>query len=202
MQLLPGERRLGGVHRLVSLPSVALLLAACVVTPTPTPIGPSAVAGPTARELASGIVSADGLTLSVTAEPATVPAGQPIQVEAIVTNDGAEPLVLSGSGAGFVFFSVTRMEDGLTSGPPVMTGDSAPHVLQPGEELVVPFSKSGGFSPDDPNADFLSTYFSQPELTLPSGAWLIDVSTAGTLGEGCTGEALELEISLVVTVTE
>jgi hypothetical protein len=202
MQLMPGERRLGGVHRLVSLVSLAMLLAACAPAPTPTPLSSAAVPGPTVPELAAGTVSGHGMTLSVTAEPAMVAAGQPIEVEAIVTNDGAEPLVLSGSGAGFVFFSVTRIEDGLTSGQPAATADCVPHVLPPGEPLLVPFSKSGGFSPDDPNADFLSTYFSEPELTLPPGTWRIDITTSGTLGEGCTGEQLGHEIALMVTVTD
>ena len=44
------------------------------------------------------------MTLSVAAEPAVVAAGQPIEVEAMITNDGPEPIVLSGSGSGFVFF--------------------------------------------------------------------------------------------------
>lgn len=194
--------RSGGVQRLVPSAMVALLLAACSVTPTPTPLGSDAPPGPTTPELAAGTVSGHGMTLSVTAEPAVVAAGQPISVEATVTNDGADPLVLSGSGSGFVFFSVTRVEDGLTSGPPGMTSDCAPHVLPPDERVVVPFSKSGGWTEDDPNANFLRTYFADPELTLPSGTWRVDVSAAASIGAGCVGEPLDLEISLVVTVTD
>lgn len=202
MQLSPEERRLRGMHRSVSLALVALAVSACAASPTPTPVGSDGGPGPTAPELASGTVSGHGMTISVTAAPAVVAAGQRIEVEAVVTNDGDQPLVLSGSGSGFVFFSVTRVEDGLTSGPPVMSGDCAPHVLPPGEPMVVPFFKAGGFSPDDPNADFLSAYFSEDALTLPSGSWHIMITTAATLGEGCTGEQVQLEISLPVTVSD
>lgn len=200
----PGRpaRRSGGVQRPVLSLAIALIVGACSAAPTPTPLGSGIQPGPTAPELASGTVSGQGLTLSATVEPAVVAAGQRIEVEAVVTNDGLEPIVLSGSGSGFVFFSVTRIEDGLTSGEPAMTGDCATHVVTPGEPVVVPFSKSGGWSEDDPNAAFLRTYFSEPELSLPSGTWRVDISTAATMGEGCTGEPLDLELSLVVTVTE
>lgn len=193
MQLRSGERRSGAMRRHVSLLSVALLLAACSPASTPTPSAP---------ELASGTVGGHGMTLSVTAEPAVVGAGEPIDVQAVVTNDGVEPLVLSGSGSGFVFFSVTRLEDGLTSGEPGMTADCAPHVVPAGEPIVVPFAKSGGWSEDDPNAAFLRTYFSEPELSLPSGTWRIDVSTVATIGEGCVGPQLDLKLSVLLTVTE
>ena len=188
MQPRAGERRSAGMRRPVALViALTLPLSACSSTPTPTPPGSGTQPGPTAPELASGTVSGHGMTLSVTAEPAVVRAGAPIEVEAVVTNDGAGPIVLSGSGSGLVFFSVTRVDDGLTSGPPGMTLDCVQHVMAPGEPNVVPFSKSGGWSDDDPNAAFLRIYFAEPELTLPSGTWRIDVTTAadrGTLGVG------------------
>lgn len=202
MEPVAPVRRSGGVQRLVASALVALVMAACSLTPTPTPLGSGTQPGPTVPELAAGAVSGAGMTLSAAAEPVVVAAGQPISVEAVVTNDGADPIVLSGSGSGFVFFSVTRVEDGLTSGPPVWTDDCAPHVLHPGEPVVVPFAKSGGWSEEEPNASFLRTYFADPELTLPSGTWRIDVQTHGWVGEGCTGEQIDLQISLLVTVTE
>lgn len=202
MERAGAVRRSEAMHRLISLASAAVLLAACSMTPTPTPLGSGSQPGPTAPELASGTVSGRGLTLSVTAQPAVVAAGQPIEVEAVVTNDGPEPIVLSGSGSGFVAFSVTRIEDGLTPGEPVFTSDCVPHVVPVGEPIVVPFAKSGGWSEDDPNAAFLRAYFADPDLTLPEGTWEIDVSTAATIGAGCIGQQLDLALSLLVTVTE
>jgi hypothetical protein len=103
---------------------------------------------------------------------------------------------------GIVFFSVTRLEDGLGSGPPMMDLGCGRHELPAGEPLVMPFFKSGGHSPGDPNAEFMEFYNSSPELTLPAGAWRIDVMTIGNLGEGCDGELLGHEVSVVVTVTD
>jgi hypothetical protein len=139
----------------------------------------------------------------VTAEPAVVTVGDPIEVEAVLTHDRPGQLVLLGSGSGIVFFSVTRLEDGLTSGPPGWRLDCRDHTLPAGEPTVVPFSKSGGIIPDDPNADFLETYFADPTLSLPPGTWRIDVTTgATTLARACGGPELDLALSLVVTVTE
>ena len=177
---------------LLSLIAAAVLVA-CGPAPSPTQ---------TAPEVAAATVSGQGVTLAVTADPAVATPGERIDVEAVVTNDGDEPLVLSGSGGGFVFFSVTRIEDGLTSGEPAMTDDCVPHVVAAGEPAVVPFAKSGGWTEEDPNADFLRTYFADPELSLPAGTWRIDVSTAATIGEGCVGPRLELAASVVVQVTE
>jgi hypothetical protein len=192
MQLRFGFGHLVHVHhRPFWMFLVGVLLAACSrAAPTPSVV-----------ELATGTVSKHGMTLSVVAEPAVVAAGQPIEVEATITNDGREPLVVSGSGSGFVFFSVKRLEDGLTSGEPVTPGDCGEHIVPVGEPIVIPFAKSGAWSEDDAHADFLRTYFADSELTLPSGTWQIDVSTLGNVGEGCTGPLLDLEVALQVTVT-
>ena len=46
-------------------------------------------------------------------------------------------------------------------------------------------------------------YFADPELTLPTGTWRIDVTTAGNHRRGVHGaRPLDLELSLVVTVTD
>jgi hypothetical protein len=160
------------------------------------------VASPSVPELATGTLTQEGITLTAMAQPATVSTGEVIDVTATLSHDGPEDVALSGSGSGIVFFSVTRLEDGLTTGPPGMTGDCAPHVLPAGEPTTIPFEKSGGYSPDDPNADFMEVYNSDPLLTLPSGTWRIDVATYANIGPGCTGVQLDLDIGLVVTVTD
>lgn len=207
-------QRRSHVFRTVRATAAVLLLAACAITPTPTPIGPTKAPGPSSTpgptnapgpstpELATGTVTEGGITLAVTAEPVAVRAGQLIDVEAVLTHDRPEPLVVSGSGSGIVFFSVTRIEDRLTSGAPVMTMDCGRRELPAGEPLVVPFFKSGGYSPGDPNAEFMESYNATPDLRLPAGTWQIDVTAHGTLGEGCDGQQLRHALSVLVTVTE
>ena len=188
---VPAYRRLARMR--IALAAVLLTQVAACSAVEPSPSTP---------QLASGTVTRHGLTLTAIAEPATVAAGEVIDVTATLTNDGPADLELSGSGSGIVFFSVMRLEDGLGSGPPISTGDCAPHVMEADEPLVVPFQKSGGFSPGDENAEFMELYNSSPELTLPAGTWRIDVTTSGNIGPGCTGELLDLALELIVTVTD
>lgn len=157
---------------------------------------------PSAPEIVSGSVTRNAITLSATAEPARPASDEVIEVVATLEHDRAGDLELSGSGSGFVFFSVTRLEDGLTSGGIGMTSDCSPHILPAGEEAIVPFEKSGGFDPDNPADDFKEAYFSDPQLRLPPGRWRIDVTTDATIGPGCTGAPLELALELIVTVTD
>lgn len=171
---------------------LTLTLAACA-EPDPTPV---------VARVASAEATRDGLSLSAIAVPATVASGDVIAVTATLARLGPGQLELSGSGSGLVFFSVTRLEDGLTSGPPGSRGDCHEYLLSPDEPMVVPFAKSGGYSSDDPNAAFMEAYFADPELTLPPGTWRIDVSAFGNLGHECGGDALiDLAIELVVFVS-
>lgn len=185
--------RPGRVTLRLLVAGLAIVLTACSSSPGPTP---------SVRELSSGEVSDSGVTMRVTVEPAVVGTGEPIEVETLLEVDGRDALLVTGSGSGIVGFSVTRIEDGLTSGPPASSGDCARHLLRADEPMVVPFTKSGGWSPDDPNADFLRAYFAEPELTLPPGTWRIDAAVQATIGEDCTGQPLDLSLGLLVTVTE
>lgn len=178
--------------------ALGLVLASCAVQP-PAPTAPSPAAE-SSPNLVSETVTEGGFTLAATADPASAVAGAPIDVNAVLTHDRAGPLIVFGSGSGIVFFSVTREEDGLSSGPALMTGDCSRHELA--AETVVPFFPSGGYSRGDPNAEFMEAYQQAPELTLPAGTWRIDVATSGSLGEGCTGPRLDLQVSLTVVVTE
>lgn len=187
--------RRGGMQPVLSV-AVAVALVACAASPSPSAPGPSI------SQTAAGQVTEAGITLAAVAEPPVVRAGEVIQVTAELSHDRPEPLVISGSGMGIVFFSVTRVEDGLTSGPALSTGDCARHELPAGEVVTVPFAKSGGWSEDDPNAAFMETYHSHPELTLPPGTWRIDITIRGNVGDMCDGNLLSHELALLVTVTE
>lgn len=190
------------MKRSLSLALVAVFAAACSQSPTPTPVGSGTVPGPTDPQLASGVATQDDFTLSVMAMPAVAATNEVIEVTGSITNRGPEPMTVSGPGSGVVFFSVTRLEDGVSSGPPVIEGDCAPHEFPPGEPVDFAFKKSGAFTDEDTDAGFRRSYFADTELRLPSGTWRIDVRTAGVIGDACRGEPLDLELSLIVTVTE
>lgn len=179
------------------LPLVSLLalLAACAPS-APSPSAPPD-AGPASASSSNG-----QFTLSLRVEDAVVGTEEPIVAVATLTNEAGEAATLSGSGSGVVFFSVTRREDGLGSGPPAWTDDCVRHVVPAGTGVEVPFAKSGGWAPDDPNAAFLRTYFADPALHLPPGTWRIEATTSATVGEGCTGEALDLRTEVDVVVRD
>jgi hypothetical protein len=178
---------------LVSAGTLVLTLVACAAEPEPTPLVPPAITAEAAL---------NGLSLRAVAAAGTVASGEVIEITATLAPIGPEPLKLTGARGGLVGFSVTRLEDGLTTGPPGTRLDCKAYVLTQEEPMVVPFAKSGGFSPDDPNADFMEAYFGDPELILPPGTWRIDVRAVGHLGHECGGDALtDLSVALVVVVT-
>lgn len=155
---------------------------------------------PEPDELVDSGSDTDGMfTLEVRVADVTVFEGEEILVDASLSHDGAADVILAGSGSGVVFFSVTRQEDGLSSGPPVWTDDCAQHVLEAGRPMDVPFAKSGGFSDDDPNAAFLRTYFADRELRLPAGTWRIEATTNASIDE-CGGEPVNLRAFVDVVV--
>jgi hypothetical protein len=175
------------------VPVIILSLTACVAPADPTPL-----VAPVARAEATR----NDISLSAVAASAVVAAGDVIEVTATLERRGPDPQELTGSGSGLVFFSVTRLEDGLTTGPPGSRLDCRSYVLSPDEPMTVPFAKSGGSTPDDPNAEFMEAYFADPDLTLPPGTWRIDVSAIGNIGRECGGDVLiDLAVELIVFVT-
>ncbi|MBU5677648.1 YobA family protein [Alkaliphilus sp. MSJ-5] len=72
-------------------------------------------------------------------------------------------------------------------------------VLNKGEIYTIPFSKSGGFSGDDPKADFWKHYYSEKELKLPKGEYSFTAYTDFALTEEQT-EKVTLKIDFEVKV--
>ena len=182
------------MHRLLVIVTL-MALAGCSAPP------PSSETAASMRPL-QGEARDAGFTLTIRADETSVGAGEEIHVSATLGHDEDQDVTVSGSGSGVVFFSVTRLEDGLSSGAPAHTDDCVPHVVPVGEGVTVPFAKSGGFSPEDPNADFLEIYFADPELSLPAGTWRIEATMSADVGEGCTGEPLVLAAAVEVVVAD
>lgn len=188
MMLRPAMR-----HPLVV--TIVVLGAGCGSQPSTPRSAPSLQ--PLAGEARDG-----SFTLTVRAEEAEVGVADEIHVSATLGHDEDGEVLLTGSGSGLVQFSVTRLDDGLTSGPPVHTDDCVRYVIPPDEPLTVPFSKSSGYAPEDPNADFLEIYVADPELRLPAGRWRIEAIASAFIGPDCGGEQLGMTAAVEVTVTD
>ncbi len=61
-------------------------------------------------------------------------------------------------------------------------------VLKKGEVYTMPFSKSGGFTQEDPDAKFWEQYFSEKELKLPAGDYTFTATTDFWLDAGLKEE--------------
>ena len=61
--------------------------------------------------------------------------------------------------------------------------------------------KSGGFSADDPNADFYRSFFADPLVHLPAGDWTLTAVASLVDGYGGSGESYTLRAAVLVHVT-
>ncbi len=110
-----------------------------------------------------------GFALELRLAENIVDAGQPIDLAATLTWEGpAGEATVWGSGGGPVMFSLKQL-DGELAMEAVQTADCSPTVIARGAPFVVPYRKSGGWSADDPNADFYRTFFADPVLRRPAG---------------------------------
>lgn len=72
-------------------------------------------------------------------------------------------------------------------------------VLKKGEIYTIPFSKSGGYSEDDPDADFWRSFYSEKALKLPKGEYTFSAVTSFTLDEA-QQEKVQLKNEFIVEV--
>ena len=80
-----------------------------------------------------------------------------------------------------------------------MTADCGQHEFPRLVPVAVPFRKTGGFSADDPNADFYRAFFADPVLRLPAGRWQVTASVSGFLVP-CEMNAPMVNISLASVI--
>lgn len=127
-------------------------------------------------------------------------AGEAVEIDAELRYFGpADSIELNGSNSGLVAFRIEQLDGDLATGP---GWDDAcqGYELSMDTPLQVPFEKSGGYSHDDPNAEFYRDFFEEPELRLPPGIWRISAIAHFAIGE-CGGEQVELTASLIVRAT-
>ena len=140
-----------------------------------------------------------GFALSLRIGSDAVDAGAPLDVGATLTWEGAEPQAsIWASGSGPVSFGIKQVDGDIVLDA-VQTADCAQHDYTRGVPVAVPFRKSGGFSDDDPNADFYRVYFADPVLRLPTGRWRIAAGAGGFLVP-CEMDAPKVEIRLEAEV--
>lgn len=175
------------------LAGIALALVACGEEPPP----PSRSATPIASGPAAEVVR-DAFRLTIAAAAATYRVDEPIVIRTVLAYAGPAPSIqVAGSGSGLVGFSLEQLDGPIVVGA-AGTSDCAPWTLKRGDNLIA-FQKSGGYSADDPQADFFARYLNDPLLRLPAGRWRI-TALASLARPGCDGGGVNLSASVEVTV--
>ena len=138
--------------------------------------------------------------LTIAVDRGTYAAGDAITVHTTLTYTGAPATVtVTGSGSGLVGFSVQRNGDEMVGG--AMRDDCKPYEFTSGQPVDIPYTKSGGFIPEDSGADFVEQYLKDPLLHLPVGIWHVHAFFTGDIGT-CTASPNTLDASVGIVVTD
>lgn len=174
---------------------VAALLLLVIALPRLGPAAdglPSPSGGPVSATTRSGDFS-----LIITSARSQYEADEPVEVEASLVYDGDQGEATVGGANALIGFGIEQV-DGTLRMEPAFDASCTPHTLSAGVPVVEPFSKSGGFSDDDPDAGFWREWFSDPVPTLPAGTWRVKALASFGL-DGCRS-VRTLEASIVVHV--
>lgn len=128
-------------------------------------------------------------------------ADEPISGTAILSFDGSAPTIIYGSGASVLNFVYAEV-GGTRKVDPVWTADCGPHALDPATPISEELSKSGAIPNDGPDADFLRSFLTGPDVRLPAGTWDITVLAIFMEGAGCVGGEHSMSTTLRVTVSD
>jgi hypothetical protein len=108
---------------------------------------------------------------------------------------------LSGSGTGLVAFRFRDLS-GNRLVEPAWTADCKHYLLAAGDPIDSEITKSGGWSEDEPNADFYRAFFADPDLHLPGGDWEITAIASFLEGPSCDGPGHLIETPIRIHVEE
>jgi len=140
---------------------------------------------------------APSTALSASAGP-SASSGQSASAGPTASSGAAATVTPWGSSSGIVGFSVSK-EGGPSVGPGLRDDCKPAAALVLGAPSRFPFSKSGGYTLEDPNVGFFQDYFATPELRLPAGVWTIQAET-NFKPTGCAGAAIVLRAAVSVVV--
>lgn len=109
----------------------------------------------------------------------------------------AETTTVTSAFGGVVAFNIEQL-DGPIDAWAGRRMSCTQHDYHPGDVESVPFAKSGGWSAEDPMADFWRGFFADPELRLPAGRYRISAEASYGV-TGCGDEhTLVASVDIVV----
>lgn len=147
----------------------------------------------------SDTASKDGFVLELTVTQSSYAPNAPIDAHATLTYTGSQPISRVWGGGTLVLFSLVDV-DGTRDVPGAMNLPCIPYPITPGKPQTFPFTKSGGYSPSDPNAEFIQAYLNDPQLRLPSGTWELEAHASFNTGDTCSADPISLSATVRITV--
>lgn len=184
--------------RRLAIITLVVILAGCGGAGSTSPGAPS---GTPESEPGTAEQTEGRFRLSFTLPRTTWSTSESITGEASLALVGDGVAELSGSGGGLLAFAF-RQVGGQIDVEPAWTADCTPHRLATGEPMTAPIAKSGGWSDDQPNADFYRAFFADPQIRLPAGDWEITAVTNFIEGRECQGANHAMEATVRVHITE
>lgn len=127
-------------------------------------------------------------------------ADEPMTGTAILSYGGPNLTEIFGSGT-LIGFRYSQI-DGSHRVEPVSTADCRHYEISPATPMNAPLSKSGGFSPDQPDFEFLRSFLTSPDVRLPAGTWDVSAVTQFTEGDSCGLGGHSMTATVRVTVTD
>jgi hypothetical protein len=136
--------------------------------------------------------------LKLNIEKTTFAAGEPIPYSASLTYIGDEDSFTVWGGHTIVGFQITNGLDFDMEG--ASTTELVSTKLVKDKTVVYPFVKSGGYSNDDPKADFWREFYHEKELILPPGKYLIEAVGLFSLDESVVHSHYDTSVYTMITV--
>ncbi|MHA6480895.1 hypothetical protein ACX1C1_03125 [Paenibacillus sp. strain BS8-2] len=131
----------------------------------------------------------------------TYKVGEAIDISASLEYVGKEKhYTVWGSRGAQVVFSLSDGEDFEMLG--ASTLDLSPTEFKKGKVVKYPFSKSGGYSSSDPDAEFWKKFYEDKELKLPAGTYLVTASSNFALTQDVLKDDYDARVYATFTVTE
>jgi hypothetical protein len=176
-------------------PLIALVLSLVLAACGSSQVSPSASDLPGVH--AAGLQAPYLVTLTL--PKATWSAKEPITGAATLALAQGAGVDLGGSGGGLLFFQYASV-DGTHNVGGAMTADCRAYRLEPGVGMSAPLSHSGGFSPEQPDFEFLRTFLTAPDVRLPAGDWKMSAVADFVEGQDCSGASRRITATVTIHV--
>ncbi len=145
----------------------------------------------------SAAVEQDGFRLELRTDKQTYTTDEPITIAATLTYIGPENSVAVYHGDPMVTFDLAELSGRREMGG-VVHDVCRQTVLTKGKPIAIAYTKSAGWTGEDPNAAFYQGWMQDPLLHLPAGSW--NVVVAGDFATGDCGPVIPVQVTLEITV--